>query len=106
MFSLNILNGGVMDTMGTCDCPNTGGKGTMTSPCRMTSEQGRSYGQTIGPFGCAMLMEAAPSGFESRPRHWTYGPGVLHRPGRIPGHDVFARYRNVAGKPQSLFLRT
>jgi hypothetical protein len=56
MFSLNILNGGVMDTAGAWDCPNTGGKGTRTSYCRMTSEQVRTYGRTIGPFGCAMLM--------------------------------------------------
>jgi hypothetical protein len=56
MFALNILNGGVTDTNGAWDCPNTGGKGTRTSNCRMTSEQVRTYGRTIGPFGCAMLM--------------------------------------------------
>jgi hypothetical protein len=56
MFALNILNGGVTDTKGAWDCPNTGGKGTRTSYCRMTSGQVRTYGRTIGPFGCAMLM--------------------------------------------------
>jgi hypothetical protein len=56
MFSLNILNGGVRDKTGGWDCPNTGGKGTRTSYCRMTAEQVRTYGRTIGPSGCAMLM--------------------------------------------------
>lgn len=56
MFALNILNGGVRDTNGAWDCPNTGGKGTRTSYCRMTSDQVRTFGRTIGPFGCAMLM--------------------------------------------------
>jgi hypothetical protein len=56
MFSLNILNGGVMDTAGIWDCPGTGGKGTRTSHCRMTAEQVRTYGRAIGPFGCALLM--------------------------------------------------
>ncbi len=56
MFAINIMNGGITDTNGAWDCPNTGGKGTRTSYCRMTSEQVRTYGRTIGPFGCAMLM--------------------------------------------------
>jgi hypothetical protein len=56
MFALNILNGGVRDTNGAWDCPNTGGRGTRTSYCRMTSDQVRTFGRTIGPFGCAMLM--------------------------------------------------
>jgi hypothetical protein len=56
MFALNILNGGVTDTRGAWDCPNTGGKGTRTFYCRMTSDQVRTYGRAIGPFGCALLM--------------------------------------------------
>ena len=56
MFGLNILNGGVRDTNGAWDCPNTGGKGTRTSYCRMTAEQVRIYGRAIGPSGCALLM--------------------------------------------------
>lgn len=56
MFSLNILNGGVTDKTGVWDCPSTGGKGTKTPQCRMTADQVRTWGQAIGPFGCALLM--------------------------------------------------
>ncbi len=56
MFGLNILNGGVPDTNGAWDCPNTGGKGTRSANCRMTAEQVRTYGRAIGPSGCALLM--------------------------------------------------
>jgi hypothetical protein len=66
MFSLNILNGGVMDMSGAWDCPNTGGKGTRTSYCRMTAEQVRTYGRTIGPFGCALLMWQFDDAFMSK----------------------------------------
>jgi hypothetical protein len=66
MFSLNILNGGVLDTTGAWDCPNTGGKGTRTSYCRMTSDQVRTYGRTIGPSGCALLMWRFDAAFMSK----------------------------------------
>lgn len=55
-FSLNILDGGVVDNVGTWDCAGTGGKGTLTRRCRMTADQVRSWGRAIGPYGCAMLM--------------------------------------------------
>jgi hypothetical protein len=66
MFSLNILNGGGLDTTGAWDCPNTGGKGTRTTYCRMTADQVRSYGRTIGPSGCALLMWRYDAAFMSR----------------------------------------
>ena len=66
MFALNILNGGVRDTNGAWDCPNTGGKGTRTTYCRMTSDQVRTYGRTIGPSGCAMLMWRYDDAFMSK----------------------------------------
>ena len=66
MFSLNILNGGVRDRTGGWDCPNTGGKGTRTTYCRMTSDQVRTYGRTIGPFGCALLMWRYDGAFMSK----------------------------------------
>ena len=56
MFALNLLNGGVRDQTGGWDCPNTGGKGTRTSYCRMTADQVRTYGRAVGPSGCAMMM--------------------------------------------------
>ena len=55
-FSLNILNGGVRDRTSAWDCPNTGGKGTKTTYCRMTADQVRNYGRAIGPSGCVLLM--------------------------------------------------
>jgi hypothetical protein len=66
MFSLNILNGGVRDKSGAWDCPGTGGKGTKTSYCRMTADQVRTYGRTVGPSGCAMLMWRYDDAFMSK----------------------------------------
>jgi hypothetical protein len=56
VFSLNILNGGLRDKTGAWDCPATGGKGTLSTYCRMTADQVRTYGKAAGPYGCAMLM--------------------------------------------------
>lgn len=66
MFSVNLLNGGVRDTRGAWDCPNMGGKGTRTSYCRMTPDQVRTYGRTIGPSGCALLMWRYDDAFMSK----------------------------------------
>jgi hypothetical protein len=55
-FSLNILDGGVVDNVGTWDCAGTGGKGTLVHRCRMTADQVRTWGRAIGPYGCGMLM--------------------------------------------------
>jgi hypothetical protein len=55
-FSLNLLDGGVLDNVGTWDCAGTGGKGTLVHRCRMTADQVRTWGRAIGPYGCAMLM--------------------------------------------------
>jgi hypothetical protein len=55
-FSLNILDGGVIDNVGTWDCAGTGGKGTYATRCRMTADQVRTWGRAVGPYGCAMLM--------------------------------------------------
>jgi hypothetical protein len=56
VFSLNLLNGGVLDNAGAWDCTGTGGKGTTAYRCRMTADQVRTWGRAIGPYGCAMLM--------------------------------------------------
>jgi hypothetical protein len=55
-FSLNLLDGGVVDNVGTWDCAGTGGKGTLAHRCRMTADQVRTWGRAVGPYGCAMLM--------------------------------------------------
>jgi hypothetical protein len=58
MFSLNILNGGVQDRDGVWDCtgPGQGGKGTYAPNCRMTADQMRQWGNTLGPAGCGLFM--------------------------------------------------
>jgi hypothetical protein len=58
LFSLNILNGGTQDKDGVYDCsgPGQAGKGTYGSNCRMTADQLRQWGTTLGPAGCALLM--------------------------------------------------
>jgi hypothetical protein len=66
MFGLNLLNGGVRDKTGAWDCPNTGGKGTRTSYCRMTADQVRTYGKAAGPSGCALLMWRYDDAFMSK----------------------------------------
>ena len=66
MFGLNLLNGGVRDRTGGWDCPNTGGKGTRTSYCRMTADQVQTYGRAIGPSGCALLMWRYDDAFMSK----------------------------------------
>ena len=55
-FSLNVMDGGIKDTQGTWDCAGTGGKGLTAPNCRMTADQVRSWGQAIGPSGCARLL--------------------------------------------------
>ena len=58
-FSINILNGGVQDkTDGVYDCIGTGmgGMGTWFPLCSMTSDQVRTWGKTLAPLGCAMLL--------------------------------------------------
>lgn len=56
LFALNILNGGVRDRSGAWDCPRTGGRGTISTYCRMTADQVQSYGRAVGTSGCALLM--------------------------------------------------
>jgi hypothetical protein len=58
-FSINILNGGVQDKGdGSYDCIGTGmgGLGTRYPLCSMTPDQVRTWGKTLAPLGCAMLM--------------------------------------------------
>jgi hypothetical protein len=57
-FSLNILGGGVQDKDGTWNCTSAGqaGRGPYAPTCRMTPDQVRTWGRTIGPSGCALAM--------------------------------------------------
>ena len=58
-FSMNILDGGQnapRDGTWTCPSGTSAGRGTYEPACRMTAAQIRTYGQELGPSGCAMLM--------------------------------------------------
>jgi hypothetical protein len=57
IFSLNVLDGGIpRKASGTCEVPETGGPGTYGRNCRMTAQQIRDFGLTLGPAGCAFTM--------------------------------------------------
>ena len=58
-FSLNVLNGGKQDRGdGYYDCvgASMGGLGTRYPNCKMTVDQIRTWGKTLAPLGCAMLL--------------------------------------------------
>jgi hypothetical protein len=87
MFSLNILNGGVQDKDGTWDCVGTGGKGTYAPNCRMTPEQVREYGLTLGPVGCGLFM-------------WRYDDAFIRDPANQPAFkDIAAKMASMPAKP-------
>ena len=69
VFSMNLLNGGVQDRTGAWDCPGTGGLGDRSPNCRMTADQLRDFGLTLGTAGCAMLSWKWDSGFVARPEN-------------------------------------
>jgi len=54
-FSMNIVNGGTQDRVAPWDCPGSM-KGDQSPFCRMTASDIRSYGQVLGPAGCAMFL--------------------------------------------------
>ncbi len=66
-FSVNLLNGGVQSWK-TKKCPAgiTGGKGTRAPACRMTANQVRDWGRTLGKAGCSMLMWRYDNAFMSK----------------------------------------
>jgi hypothetical protein len=84
-FSLNLLDGGVVDKDGTYDCTGAGqaGIGTYSPSCRMTPTQVRDYGLALGPAGCALLM-------------WQYDSAFMADPGNL---QVF---KDLAGRLASL----
>jgi hypothetical protein len=56
IFGMNILNGGTQDRDGVWNCAGTGGIGTYSPNCRMTPDQIREVGLTLGPAGCGLTM--------------------------------------------------
>jgi hypothetical protein len=92
LFSMNILNGGTQAPRdGSWNCPltTTGGRGTYEPNCRMTAEQVRSVGLTLGPAGCGLLM-------------WRYDADFMSKPDNVQAFkDVAARLATLPAKPCS-----
>jgi hypothetical protein len=63
MFSINILDGGT--TVPDCPVPETGGKGTYGTRCRVTAAQLESWGKLLGEAGCGLTMWRYDSAFMS-----------------------------------------
>jgi hypothetical protein len=89
LFSMNILNGGIQAVRdGAWNCPLTitAGRGTNNPNCRMTAEQVRTVGLTLGPAGCGLLM-------------WRYDPGFMSNPENVQAFkDVAARLATLPAK--------
>jgi hypothetical protein len=96
-FALSILDGGIKKTncftsaSACCPQPQTEGFGTLLGAggynCRMTAAQLRSWGQTLGVSGCALLL-------------WTYDDKYMGR------SDNQTAFRDVAAKLGSQPRRT
>jgi len=88
IFSLNILDGGIMSWQ-TKDCsiPLTGGFGTKVPNCRMTADQVRDWGRLLGVAGCAMSM-------------WRYDAEFMGKADNQQAfRDVAATLAAVPGRP-------
>jgi hypothetical protein len=78
-FSMNVLGGGPR-FLGGCPIPETGG-GYAPYPqyCRMTSDQVRDIGLTLGPAGCALFL-------------WMYDPSFVAKAANVQAvHEVAAK---------------
>jgi hypothetical protein len=68
--SLNILNGGKQDKGdGYYDCAGSGqgGLGTRYPNCQMTSDQLRTWGKALTPYGCFMMMWEYDAAYMAEP---------------------------------------
>jgi hypothetical protein len=86
-FSMNMINGGIQswDTK-ACPTPQTGGRGTRVPACRMTPDQVREWGLTLGPLGCAMFL-------------WWYDPSFMSKPENVQAiRDVGAKLATTPGR--------
>jgi hypothetical protein len=86
-FSLNIINGGVQDRDGTWDCIGTGGLGLRTPNCRMSANQLRNWGTTLGTAGCMLLMWKYDAAYMSNPLNAQAFKDVAARLASVPGRS-------------------
>ena len=56
--SINVLDGGVKDPLGSWLCVDAGqaGTGTYFPNCRMTPDQVKTWGKALAPYGCFFMM--------------------------------------------------
>jgi hypothetical protein len=79
IFALNVLDGGEHNwTTLACPTPLTGGPGTYRPACRMTPDQIREWGLTLGPEGCAMSL-------------WRFNEGFMSQPANLQAFEDIAR---------------
>lgn len=86
-FSMNMINGGIQSwATKECPMPRTGGRGTRVPACRMTSEQVREWGLTLGPLGCAMFL-------------WWYDPDFMSKPANVQAiQDIGEKLANTPSR--------
>jgi PKD repeat protein len=88
VFSMNILDGGIMSwKTKECPIPLTGGYGTKVPNCRMTADQVRDWGRLLGSAGCAMSM-------------WRYDQTFMSKADNQQAfNDVAATLAAIPGRP-------
>jgi hypothetical protein len=87
VFSLNIINGGIQaarDGLWNCSLTTTGGRGTYDPNCRMTPQQVRDWGITLGSAGCALNMWRYDSEFMSKAENQRAFSDVAQRLATLP----------------------
>jgi hypothetical protein len=87
MFALNVLDGGIHTYRSwTCPSSKTGGRGTYRPTCRMTANQVREWGKTLGPAGCGLML-------------WRYDHSYMSKQANIAAfRDVAAKLANTPGR--------
>jgi hypothetical protein len=83
-FSYNVINGGIY--VPGCPVPQTGGPGDRAGACRMTPEQVRTAGLTLGPAASGLFM-------------WKYDAAFMADPANVQAFkDVAAQLATVPTK--------
>ena len=94
IFSMNILNGGIQavrDGLWNCPLSTTGGRGTFDPNCRMTAQQVREWGTTLGSAGCAMMMWKYDDAFMANPENAQAFKDVAATLASLPAKSCRAR---------------
>jgi hypothetical protein len=87
MFALNLIDGGQLNySSWYCPQPLTGGKGSYYPTCRMSATNVLSWGKTLGPAGCGLMMWRFDDAFMSKSANITafksLASFMLYTPGK------------------------